>query len=93
MKTNMPGPVAPPTPYTVRPFAGASVVYDANGGAITGPINGKAAALLAAAPDLLAAARRVLGELQALGHPVVDPKAGSCAACALRDAIAKTEVY
>lgn len=48
----MPGPVAPPTPYTVKRERGAAVVYDANGGAMTGPINGKAALLLAAGPDM-----------------------------------------
>lgn len=56
--------VAPPTPYTVAPFAGASVVYDANGAGITGPINGKAAALFAAAPELRAACERVLRAIE-----------------------------
>lgn len=47
--------VAPPAPYTVGPLAGASVVYDANGGAITGPINGEAALMFAASPEMFAA--------------------------------------
>lgn len=58
------GPVAPPTPYTVRRELGASVVYDANGGAITGPINGKAAALFAGSPELAAACARVLRAIE-----------------------------
>lgn len=47
--------VAPPAPYTVEPLAGASVVCDANGGAITGPINGEAARMFAASPEMFAA--------------------------------------
>ena len=51
----LPAAVMPPLPFTVRPFAGAWVVYDANGGAVTGPINGEAARLFAAAPGMVEA--------------------------------------
>lgn len=54
-KTEMAAPAMPPTPWTVRRELGASVVYDANGGAITGPINGEAAHMFAASPEMFAA--------------------------------------
>ncbi len=92
------GPVAPPTPWTVHSFAGGWLVIDANGGAITGPINEHAARLLTAAPELRDAAQRIIDaigedlpcECAKDGNPDAIYEPGeTCPPCGLRAAIEK----